>query len=79
MSDDVRKAAALAARKLLEAARQVPDVREMMVAICGRHGYPNVVELADAEPEAVIELWEAVELLEDGSYDAVARRTKGAG
>lgn len=78
MTDDleVRKEAARCARLLLEASRAIPDVREMLMAICGRLGHANVVELADVEPQAVIELMEAVQLMELGSYDAVLKRSK---
>lgn len=77
----VRKEAARCARMLLEASRRHDvgggsDVREMLMLICSRYGHANVIELADAEPQAVIELWEAVELLEQDSYDSVLRRSK---
>ncbi len=69
--DAVRVEAAKACRLLLEAARKIADVREMIIAICARKGVTTLVDLADAEPWEVIGLWESVELLEEGSYDKV--------
>jgi hypothetical protein len=82
MTDDenieLRKEAARCARMLVEASRQVPDVREMVMGICGRLGHANIVGLADNDPKSVIDLWDAVQLLEQDSYDAVLKRAKEA-
>jgi hypothetical protein len=52
------------------------ETRTMMMAVCARLGHTNIIELADVEPDAVIELWEAVELMNENSYDNVTRRAR---
>lgn len=69
-----RKQAARAARLLMEAARRgegADDIRMMMLGVCSRLGHVSIIDLADDEPAAVIELWEAVELMQEQSFDAV--------
>ncbi len=76
----LRRAAAIAGGKLLDAARRGSDdeIRMMMMSVCARLGHSNVLDLADDAPQEVIHLWEAVELLEEQSFDNVQRRASEA-
>lgn len=58
--DELRYAAAKATRLLLEDARHEPDVRRVLAAVLNRLGHANIVDWADADPQAVIDFQEGL-------------------